>query len=65
MCARNLHGLPLLRAVDVRRRYPPEALTTYAISPDDRLPRKAITLYGLSRLPDGLIQAATQAATSR
>ena len=34
-----------------------EALTTYAISPDDRLPRKAITLYGLSRLPDGLIQA--------
>lgn len=34
-----------------------EALTTYAISSDDRLPRKAITLYGLSRLPDGMIQA--------
>ncbi len=34
-----------------------EALTTYAISPDDRLPRKAIQLFGLSRLPDGLTQA--------
>ncbi len=34
-----------------------EALTTYAISPDDRLPRKAILLFGLSRLPDGLTQA--------
>ena len=34
-----------------------EALTTYAISADDRLPRKAITLYGLSRLPDGLMRA--------
>jgi hypothetical protein len=34
-----------------------EALTTYAISPDDRLPRKAIRLFGLSRLPDGLTQA--------
>jgi hypothetical protein len=34
-----------------------EALTTYAISADDRLPRKAITLFGLSRLPDGLTQA--------
>lgn len=34
-----------------------EALTTYAISLDDRLARKAITLYGLSRLPDGMIQA--------
>jgi hypothetical protein len=34
-----------------------EALTTYAINSDDRLPRKAITLYNLSRLPDGLVQA--------
>ncbi len=34
-----------------------EALTTYAISADDRLPRKAIHLFGLSRLPDGLTQA--------
>ena len=34
-----------------------EALTTYAINADDRLPRKAITLFGLSRLPDGLTQA--------
>jgi hypothetical protein len=34
-----------------------EALTTYAISPDDRLPRKAIRMFGLSRLPDGLTQA--------
>lgn len=34
-----------------------EALTTYAISPDDRLPRKSILLFGLSRLPDGLTQA--------
>jgi alpha-L-rhamnosidase len=34
-----------------------EALTTYAISSDDRLPRKAIRLYDLSRLPDGLTQA--------
>jgi len=34
-----------------------EALTTYAISADDRLPRKAITLFGLSRLSDGLTQA--------
>lgn len=34
-----------------------EALTTYAISPDDRLPRKSIHLFGLSRLPDGLTQA--------
>jgi alpha-L-rhamnosidase len=34
-----------------------EALTTYAISADDRLPRKAIMMFGLSRLPDGLTQA--------
>jgi len=34
-----------------------EALTTYAISADDRLPRKAILLFGLSRLSDGLTQA--------
>ena len=34
-----------------------EALTTYAISPDDRLPRKAILLFGRSSLPDGLTQA--------
>ncbi|MCX6048777.1 MAG: alpha-L-rhamnosidase [Chloroflexi bacterium] len=34
-----------------------EALITYAISPDDRLPRKSILLFGLSRLPDGLTQA--------
>lgn len=34
-----------------------EALTTYAISADDRLPRRAITLFGLSRLADGLTQA--------
>ena len=34
-----------------------EALTTYVLSPDDRLPRKAIELFGLSRLPEGLTQA--------
>jgi hypothetical protein len=34
-----------------------EALTTYAISADDRLPRKSTLLFGLSRLPDGLTQA--------
>ncbi len=34
-----------------------EALTTYAISSDDRLPRKAIILFGLSRLSDGLTRA--------
>ena len=34
-----------------------EALTTYAISADDRLPRKAIRMFGLSRLPNGLTQA--------
>lgn len=34
-----------------------EALTTYAVSADDRLPRKSILLFGLSRLPDGLTQA--------
>ena len=34
-----------------------EALITYAISTDDRLPRKAIFLYERSRLPDGLPRA--------
>ena len=34
-----------------------EALTTYAISPDDRLPRKAVLLFWLSLLPDGSTQA--------
>lgn len=34
-----------------------EALTHYAISSDDRLARKAVRLFGLSRLPDGLTQA--------
>ena len=34
-----------------------EALTTYAISADDRLPRKAIRMFDLSRLADGLTQA--------
>ena len=34
-----------------------EALTTYAISADERLPRKAIRMFGLSRLPDGMTQA--------
>ncbi len=34
-----------------------EALTTYAISADERLPRKAIKLFDLSRLPDGMTQA--------
>jgi alpha-L-rhamnosidase len=34
-----------------------EALTTYAISSDDRLPRKAVMLFERSRLPDGFTQA--------
>ena len=34
-----------------------EALTTYTIQADDRLPRKSTLLFGLSRLPDGLTQA--------
>jgi hypothetical protein len=34
-----------------------EALITYVINSDERLPRKAITEFGLSRLPDGLTQA--------
>jgi len=34
-----------------------EALTTYVISTDERLPRKSIRMFGLSRLPDGLTQA--------
>jgi len=34
-----------------------EALTTYAISADERLPRKAVRMFGLSRLPDGMTQA--------
>jgi len=34
-----------------------EALTTYTIQADDRLPIKSTLLFGLSRLPDGLTQA--------
>jgi hypothetical protein len=34
-----------------------EALTTYAISSDERLTRKAIKLFELSRLPEGFTQA--------
>ncbi|MFN2234889.1 MAG: alpha-L-rhamnosidase C-terminal domain-containing protein [Anaerolineales bacterium] len=34
-----------------------EALTTFVISADERLPRKAVSLFGASRLPDGLTQA--------
>jgi hypothetical protein len=34
-----------------------EALTTYVISTDERLPRKSIRMFGLSRLPDGFTQA--------
>jgi alpha-L-rhamnosidase len=34
-----------------------EALTTYTISADNRLPRKAIILFELSRLADGFTQA--------
>lgn len=34
-----------------------EALTTYVMSSDDRLPRKSILLFDGSRLPDGLTQA--------
>lgn len=34
-----------------------EALITYVISTDERLPRKAVRMFGLSRLPDGLTQA--------
>jgi hypothetical protein len=34
-----------------------EALITYVISTDERLPRKAIRMFELSRLPDGLTQA--------
>jgi alpha-L-rhamnosidase len=34
-----------------------EALTTYVISTDERLPRKAVRLFGLSLLPQGLTQA--------
>ncbi len=34
-----------------------EALTTYAISADDRLPRKALRLFERSRLPGGLTRA--------
>jgi hypothetical protein len=34
-----------------------EALTTYVISPDDRLPRKSIALFERSRLADGFVQA--------
>jgi len=34
-----------------------EALVTYAITRDDRLPRKALQLFDLSRLPNGMTQA--------
>ncbi|MCA9835797.1 MAG: hypothetical protein KC422_02745 [Trueperaceae bacterium] len=34
-----------------------ESLVTYAISSDDRLPRKSILLFGLSRLANGFTQA--------
>jgi alpha-L-rhamnosidase len=34
-----------------------ESLTTYVISSDDRLSRKSVKMFGLSRLPDGLTQA--------
>lgn len=34
-----------------------ESLTTYVISTDDRLPRKSVKMFWLSRLPDGLTQA--------
>ena len=34
-----------------------ESLTTYVISADDRLPRKSVKMFGLSRLPGGLTQA--------
>jgi hypothetical protein len=34
-----------------------EALTTYAISRDDRLPRKALAMYDASRRSNGLVQA--------
>jgi alpha-L-rhamnosidase len=34
-----------------------EALTTYCLTHDDRLPRKAITLFDVSRFPHGLTQA--------
>ena len=34
-----------------------EVLTTYALTRDDRLPRKALQLYDLSRGPSGLTQA--------
>jgi alpha-L-rhamnosidase len=34
-----------------------EVLTTYVASPDERLPRKAIELFDLSRDPSGLTQA--------
>jgi alpha-L-rhamnosidase len=34
-----------------------EALVTYAISSDDRLPRKAIALFDASRLASGLVQS--------
>ena len=34
-----------------------EALTTYTLTSDDRLPRKALTLFDASRLPSGLTQS--------
>ena len=34
-----------------------EALTTYVITPDDRLPRKALRMFGKSRVDTGMLQA--------
>ncbi len=34
-----------------------EALTTYVATPDDRLPRKAIAMFGASRIPEGLTRS--------
>jgi hypothetical protein len=34
-----------------------EVLTTYALTPDDRLPRKALTCFAASHLPSGLTQS--------
>jgi len=34
-----------------------EALTTYIMTRDDRLPRKSITMFDASRLPDGMVQS--------
>jgi len=34
-----------------------ESLTTFVITQDERLPRKAVTMFGVSRLPNGFTQA--------